>query len=199
MPEGQETSYVSEPAVRYHVMGANTIKTADTWPPKDITYRAYYLKKGPTGSVKSLNDGSLDTAPPAAEGGETVFSYPDPMWRAGVVTFGPQGPDTVARILTFTSAPLEDDLEIAGPIKLVLHASSSATDTDFIVKLSEQFPQAEAEQGKMQPRFRVVSKGWMKASHRTLNAKLSADNAPWYAHEQSSRSNRARPIRSTCR
>src|SRR5262245_32135058 len=97
------------------------------------------------------------------EGGATQFNYPDPGWRAGVVTFGPQGPDTVARILTFTSEPLTEDLEIAGPIKLVLHAASSNTDTDFIVKLSEQFPQAEGEQGKSQPRFRVVSKGWMKA------------------------------------
>src|SRR6185503_12994682 len=50
---------------------------------------------------------------------------------AAVVTFGPQGPDTVARILTFTSAPLDDDLEVVGPIKLVLHAASSNTDTDF--------------------------------------------------------------------
>ena len=158
------------------------MKTADAWPPANITYRSYYLKKGPTGSVKSLNDGALDTATPAADGGETVFNYPDPGWRAGVVTFGPQGPDTVARILTFTSAPLEDDLEVVGPIKLVLHAASSNTDTDFIVKLSEQFPQASTEQGKVQPRFRVVSKGWMKASHRELNKQLSTEYAPWYAH-----------------
>ena len=180
--KGQQTSYLSEPAVRYHLMGANIMKTADAWPPANITYRSYYLKKGPTGSVKSLNDGALDTAPPAADGGETVFNYPDPGWRAGVVTFGPQGPDTVARILTFTSAPLEDDLEVVGPIKLVLHAASSNTDTDFIVKLSEQFPQASTEQGKAQPRFRVVSKGWMKASHRELNNQLSTEYAPWYAH-----------------
>jgi predicted acyl esterase len=78
-----------------------------------------------------------------------VFSYPDPGWRVGVVTFGPQEPNTVARIMTFTSAPLKDDLEVVGPIKLVLHAASSNTDTDFIVKLSEQLPQAAAEQGKV--------------------------------------------------
>jgi putative CocE/NonD family hydrolase len=166
-------------------MGANTMKTADNWPPDNIPYRSYYLKKGPTGSVKSLNDGALDTVPAGADGGETVFNYPDPGWRAGVVTFGPQGPDTVARILTFTSAPLEDDLEVVGPIKLVLHAASSNTDTDFIVKLSEQFPQAAAEQGKVQPRFRVISKGWMKASHRELNKQLSTEFAPWYTHAKS--------------
>jgi hypothetical protein len=56
------------------------------------------VKTGPTGSVKSLNDGALDTTPPAADGGATAFNYPVAGWRAGVVTFGPQGPDTVARI-----------------------------------------------------------------------------------------------------
>ena len=38
------------------------------------------------------------------------------------------------------------------------------------------------EKGKAQPRFRVVSKGWMKASHRELNTQLSTEYAPWYAH-----------------
>ena len=180
--KGQQTSYVNEPAVRYHLMGANVMKTANSWPPENITYQSYYLKKGPTGSVKSLNDGALDTTPPTADGGATEFNYPDPGWRAGVVTFGPQGPDPVARILTFTSEPLEFDLEVVGPIKLVLYAASSNTDTDFIAKLSEQFPSAAAEQTNAQPRFRVVSKGWMKASHRELNAQLSTEYAPWYSH-----------------
>src|SRR6202022_4228197 len=85
-------------------------------------------------------------------------------------------------ILTFTSEPLESDLEVVGPIKLVLYAASSNTDTDFIVKLSEQFAPAAAEQTNTQPRFRVVSKGWMKASHRELNTQLSTEYAPWYAH-----------------
>jgi putative CocE/NonD family hydrolase len=182
--KGQQTSYVNEPPVRYHLMGANALKTANSWPPENITYQSYYLKKGPTGSVKSLNDGALDTVPPTTEGGATQFNYPDAGWRAGVVTFGPQGPDTVARILTFTSEPLEADLEVVGPVKLVLYAASSNTDTDFIVKLSEQLPQAPGEQNSVQPRFRVVSKGWMKASHRELNPQLSTEYAPWYSHQR---------------
>ena len=182
--KGQRTSYLDEPPVRYHLMGPEALKTANSWPPENIAYQSYYLKKGPTGSVKSLNDGALDTAPPMAEGGATEFNYPDPGWRAGVVTFGPQGPDTVARILTFTSEPLEVDLEVVGPIKLVLYAASSNTDTDFVVKVSEQFAQPGGEQSGQQPRFRVVSKGWMKASHRELNSQLSTEYAPWYSHER---------------
>ena len=67
-----------------------------------------------------------------------------------------------------------------GPIKLVLYAASSNTDNDFIVKLSEQSAQPAGEQKGQQPRFRVVSKAWMKASHRELNSQLSTEYAPWY-------------------
>ena len=42
----------------------------------------------------------------------------------------------------------KNDLEIAGPIKLTLYASSTATDTDFFVKLSDQFPQLPDDRGK---------------------------------------------------
>lgn len=179
----RQTAYVNEPAVRYNLTGTTEVmRTAETWPPKDVAYRAYYLKKGPTDSVKSLNDGALDTVLPDAVGGETVFNYPDPGWRIGVIGFGPQGPDPVGRVLTFTSAPLDDDLEVVGPIKLVLHVASTNTDTDFIVKLSEQFPQPEAERGKLQPRFRVVSKGWLKAAHREIDPKMSTEYAPYYTH-----------------
>src|SRR3981081_4099858 len=102
--------------------------------------------------IRAGAPGACHFAPPAADGGASVFNYPDPGWRAGVVPFGPQGPDTVARILTFTSEPLDADLEIAGPIKLVLHAASSNTVTDFIVKLSEQFRHDPAGQGTVQAR-----------------------------------------------
>ncbi len=57
---------MNEPAVRYHLMGANVMKAANSWPPENIIYQSYYLKKGLTGSVKSLNDGALDTTPPTA-------------------------------------------------------------------------------------------------------------------------------------
>jgi putative CocE/NonD family hydrolase len=47
-------------------------------------------------------------------------------------------------ILVFSSAPLAQPLEITGPIKVVLFASSSATDTDFTAKLVDVFPDGTA-------------------------------------------------------
>jgi putative CocE/NonD family hydrolase len=101
------------------------------------------------------------------------------------VGFGPDGrpADPARRVLTFTTTPLEDSLEIAGPIKLELWASSSREDTDFIVKLSEQYAQSPEDRSKgVPPRYQVVTKGWLRASHRALDSKLSTDYAPWYTH-----------------
>ncbi|MSQ71203.1 MAG: CocE/NonD family hydrolase [Betaproteobacteria bacterium] len=181
--KGKETNYESQPAVRYFASGADTMRSADAWPPTDIRYRVYHLGAGPTGSVTSFNDGALGESAPAGAA-TTSYDYPDPGWRMGVVGFGPDGrPDPARRVLTFTSAPLDADLEVTGPIKLVLHASTSRRDTDFIVKLSEQYPQPDEERRKdINPRYLVVTKGWLRASHRALDARHSSEYAPWYTH-----------------
>jgi predicted acyl esterase len=102
----------------------------------------------------------------------------------GVVGFGPnQQPDPARRVLTFTTAPLEQDLEIAGPIKLVLYASSTRDDMDFFVKLSEQMPQAPEERSKgFNPASFWITKGWLRASHRALDAKRSSEMEPYHTH-----------------
>lgn len=43
-------------------------------------------------------------------------------------------------VLTYTSAPLTEDLEIIGEVRMVLYASSSGRDTDWVVKLCDQHP-----------------------------------------------------------
>ena len=43
-------------------------------------------------------------------------------------------------VLTFQTAPLDEDVEVTGPIEMHLWASSSATDTDFTAKLIDVYP-----------------------------------------------------------
>src|SRR5207302_9818359 len=124
------------------------------------------------GGVTSLNDGTLSpSSPSGAE--STSYAYPNPGWVSGVVGFGPSGPpnfDPARRVLTFTTPPLEKDLEIAGPIKLVLYASPTKADSDFVIKLSEQYPQSPEDRAKgINPQFQGVTKGWLRASHRALD------------------------------
>ncbi len=47
-------------------------------------------------------------------------------------------------VLVYTSAPMKQDLEVTGPIRVVLYASTSALDTDFTAKLVDVFPNGEA-------------------------------------------------------
>jgi putative CocE/NonD family hydrolase len=185
--KGLATDYLDRPPVEYAVLGTGITRTADTWPPPSVFYDRWYLNARSSGSVDSLNDGGL-THEPGATGGATSYSYPDPGWVSGVVGFGPGGPaagfDPARRVLTFTSPPLERDVEIAGPIKLELYASSTATDTDFFVKLSDQFPQADAARASgANPRAETVSRGWLRASHRALDPARSTEMEPYHPHD----------------
>ena len=185
--KGRQTEWDARPAVEYFVRGANLFRTADTWPPAGVTYKSWYLNAGKSGSVTSLNDGGLSGSP--ASGAEsTSYQYPNPGWVSGVVGFGPSGPpnwDPVRRVLTFVTSELESDLEIAGPIKLVLYASSTQRDTDFIVKLSEQYPQPSEERAKaINPAFQVVTKGWLRASHRAIDEARGTEMEPYFPHDR---------------
>ena len=135
--------------------------------------------------MNSLNDGGLSHEKPARNEGTTSYCYPDEHWHNGPVTMGPRGADPVARVLTFTSEQLEADLEIIGSVVLELRASSDQPDTDFIVKLADQFPQsAEDRKGGCSPASPIVSKGWLRASHhRTKDADASKPYRPFYRHD----------------
>jgi uncharacterized protein len=183
--KGLKTEYEARAPVEYFVRGANLFRTADTWPPAGVKYQPFFLSAEKSGSVTSLNDGLL--TPRNSTGPEsTTYAYPNPGWVSGVVGFGPSGPpnfDPARRVLTFTTAELEKDLEIAGPIKLVLYASSTQRDTDFFVKLSEQYPQPAEERGRgLNPASQVVTKGWLRASHRALDEARSTEMEPYHTH-----------------
>lgn len=145
-------------------------------------YKSLFLSEQKSESLTSLNDGGLMWEKPAGAN-PTVFNYPDPKWKLGTVTFGPRGPDRIARVLTFTTAPLEEDLEITGPAILELYLSSTAIDTDVFVKIADQLPQSEDDRKKgLQPDAIQISKGWLRASHREQDEVLSTSLRPFYSH-----------------
>jgi uncharacterized protein len=62
-----------------------------------------------------------------------------------------------ADILTYTTPPLEAALDLVGPLRLHLYASSSALDTDFSARVSDVFPDGRAIQlqsGILRARYR---------------------------------------------
>lgn len=182
--KGIDNGFMDGAPVRIFVRGANAWREEAEWPLARAQYVPLHLRQGHSGSLTSLNDGRLSLDPPAEGEGGTSYSYPDWQWTNGVVATGPDGrPDPVRRVLTFSTAPLSDDIEVTGPILLKLFASSDQIDTRFIVKLADQHPQEEAARAKgIQPAFTNTSKGWLKASHREKDPQRSTALRPFYTH-----------------
>jgi len=128
--------------------GSNTWRTYATWPPAEAKPTNLYLHA----------DGTLSFTPPTVGGKEYREYVSDPanpvpyrerpisptypagdwrLWEVADQRFVDNRPD----VLTFVSAPLDHDLTITGPLAAKLFASTSGTDSDFVVKLIDVYPQ----------------------------------------------------------
>ena len=126
--------------------GSNTWKTYDTWPPKNSKATNLYLQPNGGLSFEAATNGGFaeyvsDPANPVPYRPRPVSpTYPGGDWReweAEDQRFVEHRPD----VLTFESAPLDHDVTIAGELMADLFASTSGTDSDFIVKLIDVYPE----------------------------------------------------------
>lgn len=165
--KGIENGLRQVPPVTLFVMGANRWRYESEYPLARTDYRKMYLHSaGKANSVRG--DGSLAWNPPPQSPADS-FLY-DP--RNPVPSLGGSnccGTPTIAGpvdqrsiesrqdVLVYTSDVLSDPIEVTGPVKLVLHASSDAPDTDFVAKLVDVFPDGRAinvAEGIMRSRYR---------------------------------------------
>ncbi|MCV7304438.1 CocE/NonD family hydrolase [Mycobacteroides immunogenum] len=140
------------PRVDYFLMGANRWKNAPAWPLPQTEWTVYHL-----GGPGARHNGTLlrDSASPGDAPDTYLYDPANPVPSAGghsccAADTAPEGrydqraveqrPD----VLTYTSAPLNTDTEITGPIAVDLWASSSAPDTDFTAKLVAVQPNGTA-------------------------------------------------------
>ncbi|MEV0276948.1 CocE/NonD family hydrolase [Streptomyces sp. NPDC050610] len=174
--KGVDNGVMDRPAVRYYVNNEDTYRSAAAWPPPDAQTTAFYLSGDHSGTVTSLNDGSLTSSPPTAEPDSTSWSYPDPQWTAGVTVFDTDGrPDHTARVTTFTSEPMDRDREFTGQGVLTLHASTDQRDLDLMVSVY-------LVPGSGTARPTRVSQGWLRASQRAEVPELTSPLRPFHAH-----------------
>ncbi|HEX6495603.1 MAG TPA: CocE/NonD family hydrolase [Acidobacteriaceae bacterium] len=128
--------------------GSNTWHSYATWPPKGSNPTNLYLHADGTLSFASDAPGLpqyrqyvSDPANPVPYRIRPISpTYPEPEWRTWEVAdqrFVEDRPD----VLTFESAPLDHELIVTGPISAALFASSSGTDSDFVVKLIDVYPE----------------------------------------------------------
>lgn len=150
--KGVNNDVSKEPRVRAYMMGAKQWRTYDSWPPKEAHDVTYYLD-GEGSANTRFGDGRLATAKPAKVAADK-FTY-DPMtpvpthgggsWccysRSVLTTNEPAGAYDQSGIemrndvLVYSTPPLTQAVEIAGPVRVTLYLSSDRKDTDLTVKL----------------------------------------------------------------
>ena len=162
--KGVDNGVMKEPPVRIFVMGENVWRNENEWPMARTRWTKYYLHSN--GRANTLSgDGTLSSAEPANEPSDS-YSY-DPAKPVPFIT-DPSfaqigGPDDYRKVeeredvLVYTTEPLSEDTEVCGPIRVKLHAVSSAPDTDFMAKLIDVWPNGFAQRltdGMVRARFR---------------------------------------------
>ncbi len=141
------------PAARIYLLGKEDYVDEPVWPVPAVE-RPLFLRTGPSGSARSLNDGLLGSAPGRSEEPDVVVHDPGSPNRTPREV-GDQRPFETG-CLTFTSPPLDADLEVVGTPHLVLYAESDAPDVDWCVRLCDV-----DETG----RSRLLNTGARKGSH----------------------------------
>mgnify|MGYP001376869592 CR=1 FL=1 len=172
---GRDNGIDRQPRVRMFAMGSNRWVEGDTYPLESTTLERWYLRSD--GHANGLRgDGTLARDPGGAPSDTYVYDpgdpTPDPEFRPPN-EWRPPHANAAARarrqarheqilaerddILVFTSEPLTEDTTYVGPIEAVIHAATSARDTDWfvtLVEVDEHGVPNQLVQGRMRARFR---------------------------------------------
>jgi predicted acyl esterase len=141
--KGKDNLIDRDPAVQYYVMGAvgeenalgNIWRETNDWPVSS-TPTSYFLRDG----------GKLTTSSPTEPDAKATF-LADPLKPANIPnTRGFPGAadarrfEEQAEVRTFTTEPLTEPVEWTGLVKTELFVTSSAKDSDFIVRVCDVYP-----------------------------------------------------------
>lgn len=128
--------------------GSNTWHQHDVWPPAPVKPRSYYFREG----------GRLSSEPPVAAATSEFDEYlsdpdrpvpfidkvaigMDPLYMVADQRFAARRPD----VLVYESPVLEAAVTVAGPLEAELFVATSGTDSDWIVKLIDVYPDRAAD------------------------------------------------------
>jgi len=92
--------------------------------------------------------------------------------------------DALGDGLTFLSPPLERETEITGPLAAKLSVSSTTNDADLFLVFRVFTPDLReiTFMGAIDPHT-PIAQGWLRASHRKLDPKLSTEYRPYHTHD----------------
>lgn len=160
--KGIDNGWDTEPPVLLHTRQPFTeaweARKEESWPLPDTHWTEIYL------------DAKSDSA-------ELTWGMPS---ESSSVSY-----HTMKDTVSFSSQPLEEDMEITGPLMAKIFASSSTTDMDLFVTLQAFSPEGREVdfQGTVDPHT-PLAQGWLRASHRKLDNSKTLRYRPYHSHDE---------------
>jgi uncharacterized protein len=155
---GKKNGWDKQPPVQLQVRHIDRFveRAEDDWPLKRTKWTRFFLD--PVGTLTRKG----------------------PSSKKSVVKFKAMGEG-----VTFLTPPLEHETEITGPSSVKLYISSSTGDADIFVALRVLSPDMKEVvfQGAIDPHT-PIGQGWLRASHRQLDKKLSQPYRPYHTHSK---------------
>ena len=166
--KGMDNGLASEAPVKLFVMGRNAWVYEREYPLARTDYRPLYFSSGGNANAAG-GDGRLTWTKPAGASPSDRFRYDpnDPVPSVGgnnccgtPTDAGPQDQRQIEGrrdVLIYTTDVLQEEIEVTGPVKVVLYAASDATDTDFVAKLVDVYPDGSSynmAEGIVRARYR---------------------------------------------
>ncbi|MDQ2773321.1 MAG: CocE/NonD family hydrolase [Acidobacteriota bacterium] len=121
--------------------GKDEWRKEDSWPPANSRPLRLYLEPRKQLSVAAPSDAAgfdeyvSDPERPVPFFEGSAMNVP-PQYMDADQSFAERRPD----VLTYSTEPLAEDLTVAGPITPTLYISTTATDSDFVVKVIDAYP-----------------------------------------------------------
>jgi putative CocE/NonD family hydrolase len=122
--------------------GTNQWRRHDAWPPKTAKHQSLYFHpkgrlvwKELANGEESYDEYQSDPAKPVPYMDKIVLGM-SPEYMVADQRFAARRPD----VLVYETDALDQDVTIAGPIEVKLHVSTTGTDSDWIVKLIDVYP-----------------------------------------------------------
>ena len=190
--KGADTGIMKEPPVKLLIRTGGgkgyQWRNENEWPLARTRWTKFYLKPGAPGAatgdpVEGLlepggapNAGSIDySASGMSKAGVASASWTSTVLAGSLPRLG----------VSFETAPFREDVEITGPAVLNLWVSSTTEDMDVFATLRNIDPDGKDvwEIGQQQQPV-PLAKGWLRASHRKLDSRLTLPYRPYHAHDE---------------
>lgn len=143
--KGIETAILSEPPIKLCILGKDQFRYENTWPLERAVYKDLHLENG-----GRLVFSDSDTSPVKSEGTDILHHQPPTQVSQAAYEIPS---------LDYCCEPLSKDVEITGPLSVVVYCELDTEDANLCALLWDQSPDGTET---------LLTTGYLKAGHRCI-------------------------------